>query len=272
MDKAKTNLDRSPFHHNTDAKHAQVKLDGKDDYINASFVPGASGEHEYISTQSPMSETRDDFFRMLLKYNVAIVVMLNLYTERNCVRYFPDDKDKVEVATLDGVLYSVKLVNSDKVNKDIVVNTVEFVNNATNETRTVKQFHFQSWRDFSIPSQALLDFIERIRLYRQGLKKDTPVVVHCSAGVGRTGVFIALDQLWHQITVALNNKSQWAAPPAATAAADPGEGSASPQPVPSSRHSSSPPKEPTVDIFGTVYRMRMCRRGMVQTEVSKYLQ
>ncbi|KAH9490852.1 hypothetical protein Btru_033551 [Bulinus truncatus] len=170
--------------------HSRVHLEintGKNemDYINASYIEGFNNEVKFIASQGPSTITLTDFVRMLWEQNTEKVVMLtNLIEEgkTKCEKYWPDSDKKVvgeikikHLATQTFAHYTVRQLELTKKN---------------HVTHHVTQFHFTSWPDKSVPaaSWSLVDFQQHV-FATPTLK---PIVVHCSAGVGRTGTFIAL--------------------------------------------------------------------------------
>ncbi|CAI4224123.1 unnamed protein product [Auanema sp. JU1783] len=166
-------------------------------YINASFIDGYRQYHQFIATQGPMStdelgrrkeDTVDDFWRMVWETNGSCVIMLTDCVENmqtKCSRYWPVELGLSEVYGSCRVSLMAESVDPicDQRELDVVCN---------DESRQVSQFHFRDWRDSEAANPTrLLDFIERI----MNKRFNGPIIVHCSAGVGRTGVFIATWRL-----------------------------------------------------------------------------
>nr|XP_022315863.1 uncharacterized protein LOC111119719 [Crassostrea virginica] len=160
-------------------------------YINASFVDGFENPKEYIAAQGPFtSETVVDFWRMVWQQSVnAIVVLTNL--EENgimkCKKYWPSTQKTyggIEVKNISSVSSNYHTVHSFHLLKE-------------SESRDLELFHFTAWPDKGVPSDvnSILDF-RRIVKTKTGI--TNPIVVHCSAGIGRTGTYIALDYLINQ--------------------------------------------------------------------------
>ncbi|XP_053397498.1 receptor-type tyrosine-protein phosphatase O-like isoform X2 [Mercenaria mercenaria] len=211
--------------------HTRVKLstngeDDSSDYINANYLPGYSSPREYIGCQGPIPGTIDDFWRMIWEQNVSVVVMLTLCKEGQkikCEQYWPDE------------------VGESKQYGDIIVEITSYSNIRTYDyrmfkitngstTRVVKHFHFLSWLDYqaNVHHDIILDFIEHVRQHVQPPDTSGPMIIHCSAGVGRTGTYIALDHLMQFI-----NEHDF---------------------------------EVEIDIFDLVLKLRENRQHMVQTE------
>ncbi|OQV19396.1 Tyrosine-protein phosphatase 10D [Hypsibius exemplaris] len=183
--------------------HSRVKLMPTDDeegsdYINSNYMPGFNGPREFIVTQGPLPSTRDDFWRMIWEQNCRAIVMLTRCVEKGrekCDHYWPYDTDAVVYGDVD-----VTVMNESQTSEW----TIREFRVAKNDepARSVRQFHFTGWPDFGVPErpQALIKFV---RAFRERVFTDVkPIVVHCSAGVGRSGTFIALDRLLQQIRIA----------------------------------------------------------------------
>ncbi|KAL3881999.1 hypothetical protein ACJMK2_028380 [Sinanodonta woodiana] len=179
--------------------HSRVKLlpiddDEGSDYINANYIPGYSSKREYIVTQGPLPSTRDDFWRMLWEHDSRNIVMLTKCVEKGrekCDHYWPSGSDAVFYGDL-----QVAALN-ETVFPDWTI--TEFRVSLGDQTRQIRHFHFTAWPDFGVPSkpQILIRFVRMVR--EKLIKSGGPVIVHCSAGVGRSGTFIVLDRLLQHI-------------------------------------------------------------------------
>ncbi|KAK7873176.1 hypothetical protein R5R35_006394 [Gryllus longicercus] len=181
--------------------HSRFKLQPVDDeegsdYINANYVPGHNSPREFLVTQGPLHSTRDDFWRMCWESNSRAIVMLTRCVEKGrekCDHYWPYDTLPVYYGDI-----CVTTLN-DSHYPDW--NVTEFMMCRGDQTRIIRHFHFTTWPDFGVPSppQTLVRFV---RAFRERVGPDQkPIVVHCSAGVGRSGTFIALDSILQQITI-----------------------------------------------------------------------
>lgn len=163
------------------------------DYINASYIDGYEKLAKFIACQGPTKQMVDDFWRMIWQQQCRVIVMLtNIYEldVLKCLQYWPCDKEPIVFGNI-----VVKLLNEEQ-QYDYVLRTLEIKN--CNNFREVKQYHFTSWPDKTVPD-TIWSLVNFWRSVRNGSNSETsPVVVHCSAGVGRTGTFIALDNLYHQ--------------------------------------------------------------------------
>ena len=165
-------------------------------YINASHIPGILIPHQFISSQGPKDNTVTDFWVMLWENSVRHLIMLTRLIERGkkkCEQYWPERVGDGEHV---GDMF-VTLVNL--VTEDMWTIREMVVRNGTGEKRVVKQMQFTGWPDFEAPKHPrdLILFLQRVKLE---VAEDTSVIcVHCSAGVGRSGTFIALYNLMEQV-------------------------------------------------------------------------
>ncbi|XP_072296811.1 receptor-type tyrosine-protein phosphatase mu-like isoform X1 [Eucyclogobius newberryi] len=173
--------------------HSRVRLQAPEgeqgsDYINANYVDGYHRPNHYIATQGPMQETVFDFWRMVWQENTAAIVMVTNLVEVGrvkCCKYWPDDTEiyrDVKVTLIETELLS-----------EYVIRTFAVEKRGAHEIREIRQFHFTGWPDHGVPYHAtgLLGFIRRVKA--KTLTNAGPMVVHCSAGAGRTGCFIVID-------------------------------------------------------------------------------
>ncbi|GFO07582.1 receptor-type tyrosine-protein phosphatase kappa [Plakobranchus ocellatus] len=176
-----------PYDHSRVLLH--VDADKKhEDYINASSVKGYNTDDFFIASQAPNSVILHDFVRMLWEKQVDRVVMLtNLIEDRKikCTMYWPEDEEvtfgEIKVKLLTTKVFAEYTIRQMQLSKD------------AESPRTLTQFHFTAWPDKSVPDSpwGLVDFQQKV-LASPG---SGPLLVHCSAGVGRTGTFIALCHL-----------------------------------------------------------------------------
>ncbi|NXG79722.1 PTPRJ phosphatase, partial [Baryphthengus martii] len=180
---------------------SRVKLSDQssatDDYINANYMPGYNSKKAFIAAQGPLPNTIEDFWHMIWEKNIYSIVMLTKCVEQartKCEQYWPDKQSK---SYGDIVVTMVsEIVLPEWTIRDF---TVEKSN--TPESHTVRQFHFTSWPDHGVPetTDLLINFRHLVHEYSSQNPIDSPTLVHCSAGVGRTGTFIAIDRLIQQI-------------------------------------------------------------------------
>ncbi|XP_053399763.1 receptor-type tyrosine-protein phosphatase epsilon-like isoform X4 [Mercenaria mercenaria] len=164
------------------------------DYINASFIDGYEKLEKFIASQGPTKEMIDDFWRMIWQQRCTDIVMLTNIFElgvQKCLQYWPRNDESISFGNI-----AVKLLKEEK-SSDFVIRNLE-INHKGDETRIVKQYHFTSWPDKTTPDTAW-SLVNFWRIVREGtIDAKYPIVVHCSAGIGRTGTFIALDNLYNQ--------------------------------------------------------------------------
>uniref|UniRef100_A0A8C0BTR4 Receptor-type tyrosine-protein phosphatase kappa n=1 Tax=Buteo japonicus TaxID=224669 RepID=A0A8C0BTR4_9AVES len=167
-----------------------VEDDPSSDYINANYID-VSGLHKYyleFFVTGPVHETVYDFWRMIWQEQSACVVMVTNLVEVGrvkCYKYWPDDTEVYGD-------FKVTCVEMEPL-AEYVVRTFTLGRRGYNEIREVKQFHFTGWPDHGVPYNAtgLLSFIRRVKLSNP--PSAGPIVVHCSAGAGRTGCYIVID-------------------------------------------------------------------------------
>lgn len=180
-----------------DSRVVLDKVDDVDgsDYINANWINGEveGSTKRYIACQAPLPTTIVDFWRMIFQVECSVIVMLTKLMERGRLkahRYYPDEVG----STQQFGQFTVTLVKAYE--KDsIQVRTLKLAL-GKKEERTVTQLHYSDWPDFGTPenTQPLRTLISLTDMYQQLNDSGSPtgpIVSHCSAGLGRTGTFIA---------------------------------------------------------------------------------
>ncbi|VDI37498.1 receptor-type tyrosine-protein phosphatase beta [Mytilus galloprovincialis] len=208
--------------------HSRVKLIGIEDetgsdFINANYIPGKKSKREFIATQGPLPSTKEEMWRMIWEQNVSSVVMLTQLIERGrkkCEIYWPENTN--EKMFLGDIIVEVETLShlSDYTLRTIALRLGDV-------ERRIKHYNYLSWPDMGTPktSSNMINFVDTVRKEIQP-NMNGPIIVHCSAGVGRTGTFIVMDILMQEIRSKCTH----------------------------------------VDIFGTILNMRNYRLNMVQTE------
>ncbi|XP_063177306.1 receptor-type tyrosine-protein phosphatase delta isoform X30 [Chroicocephalus ridibundus] len=161
------------------------------DYINASFIDGYRQQKAYIATQGPLAETTEDFWRMLWEHNSTIVVMLTKLREmgrEKCHQYWPAERSaRYQYFVVDPMAeYNMP---------QYILREFKVTDARDGQSRTVRQFQFTDWPEQGVPKsgEGFIDFIGQVHKTKEQFGQDGPISVHCSAGVGRTGVFITLS-------------------------------------------------------------------------------
>ncbi|XP_078791792.1 receptor-type tyrosine-protein phosphatase S isoform X12 [Oryzias latipes] len=165
-------------------------LEGSD-YINASYIDGYRQQRGYIATQGPLAETTEDFWRMLWEHNSTIVVMLTKLREmgrEKCHQYWPAERSaRYQYFVVDPMAeYNMP---------QYILREFKVTDARDGQSRTVRQFQFTDWPEQGVPKsgEGFIDFIGQVHKTKEQFGQDGPITVHCSAGVGRTGVFITLS-------------------------------------------------------------------------------
>ncbi|XP_053249683.1 receptor-type tyrosine-protein phosphatase V-like isoform X1 [Podarcis raffonei] len=222
------NVSKNRYPHVLPYDYSRVKLSLLDeephsDYINANFVPGYNSPQEFIATQGPLKKTLDDFWRLVWEQHICTIVMLTVGMENGrvlCEYYWPSDTSPASFGQI-----SIHLLAQNFAD-EWTTREFKIQHEGLNMERRVTHLHYTAWPNHGVPEStaSMIAFIELVRAHMQGAKESGPTLVHCSAGVGRTGTFVALDRLLQQMKY-----------------------------------------EKVVDVFNTIYSLRMNRHRMIQT-------
>ncbi|XP_034382394.1 receptor-type tyrosine-protein phosphatase beta [Cyclopterus lumpus] len=169
------------------------------DYINASYVPGHNYRREYVASQGSLPGTKDDFWRMVWEHGVHNVVMVTQCVEKGrvkCDQYWPADREPLYYGDL------VVQMLSESVLPEWTIREFKITSESgCSYPRVLRHFHYTVWPDHGVPesTRSLVQFVRTVRDYVDRSPSTGATVVHCSAGVGRTGTFIALDRVLQQL-------------------------------------------------------------------------
>lgn len=165
------------------------------DYINANYIEGWRNKKSFIATQGPLPATVQDFWRMIWQENCGVIINATQLEEDGkvkCHKYWPEDSATLEVGPLE--VSMVEILSKPSYTRRLL----SLRNLQTNQERVVNHFTFDAWPDHGVPAsaEAVLQLLQESRqahdeATRMGV--DGPMVIHCSAGVGRTGVLCGID-------------------------------------------------------------------------------
>ncbi|GAB1285460.1 Receptor-type tyrosine-protein phosphatase V [Apodemus speciosus] len=183
--------------------HSRVRLtqlsgEPHSDYINANFIPGYSHPQEIIATQGPLKKTLEDFWRLVWEQQVHVIIMLTVGMENGrvlCEHYWPANPTPVTHGHI-----TIHLL-AEESEDEWTRREFQLQHGTEQKRRHVKQLQFTTWPDHSVPEApgSLLAFVELVREQVKATQGKGPILVHCSAGVGRTGTFVALWRLLQQL-------------------------------------------------------------------------
>ena len=187
-------------------KHNKISINNGKRYINASPINIGKKEKYFISTQGPKPETIEDFWTMVYENNSSVIVMLCNVTEGGrikCENYWEKPQMKK---------FSVEIQNEEK-SKMHTIRTLKLKIKEKNEERIINQIHFTAWPDHGIPDisdgKVFQDFCEINQKVDELNNKNNPMIVHCSAGVGRTGTFVSMYLLEKEINEQIKAKVEF---------------------------------------------------------------
>uniref|UniRef100_W5MKJ4 protein-tyrosine-phosphatase n=1 Tax=Lepisosteus oculatus TaxID=7918 RepID=W5MKJ4_LEPOC len=172
------------------------------DYINANYIQSVQDDGRlvgvskmYIATQGCLQNTVEDFWKMVYQENTHVIVMTTKELERGrnkCVRYWPDcdcsqDFGRVCVRNVE-----------ERPAQDYILRILNVTHLDRNEPpRYIWHYQYLSWPDHGVPNEpgGVLSFLDQVNRAQNSVQDTGPIVVHCSAGIGRTGTIIVIDIL-----------------------------------------------------------------------------
>uniref|UniRef100_G3UGS4 protein-tyrosine-phosphatase n=1 Tax=Loxodonta africana TaxID=9785 RepID=G3UGS4_LOXAF len=187
------NLDKNRYKDVLPYDTSRVLLQGNEDYINASYVnmeiPAANLVNKYIATQGPLPHTCAQFWQVVWDQKLSLIVMLTTLTERGrtkCHQYWPDPPDVAEHGG-----FHIRCQSED-CTIAYVFREMLVTNSKTGEEHRVTHLQYVAWPDHGVPDDSS-DFLEFVNYMRSLRVDNEPVLVHCSAGIGRTGVLVTME-------------------------------------------------------------------------------
>ncbi|XP_004860179.1 receptor-type tyrosine-protein phosphatase C isoform X1 [Heterocephalus glaber] len=186
-------VDILPYDYNR-VELSEINGDAGSTYINASYIDGFKEPRKYIAAQGPRDETVDDFWRMIWEQKATVIVMVTRCEEGNrnkCAEYWPSMEEGTR--TFGDVVVKI---NEHKRCPDYIIQKMNITNKKEKGTgREVTHIQFTSWPDHGVPEEPhlLLKLRRRVNAFSNFF--SGPIVVHCSAGVGRTGTYIGIDAM-----------------------------------------------------------------------------
>jgi protein tyrosine phosphatase len=203
------------------------------DYINANYISGLipNSERAYVATQGPLMATFPDFWRMVWELNVSVIVMLTKEVENGrlkCDRYWPDIDESLEAGNFVVTLSDIEETSMD----ELLERKLILLNIEKQESRPVLHLQYIAWPDHGLPvsTTAFLSLMDEAYKFNH---TGGPIVVHCSAGIGRSGTFCTVHAILEKLKLDLMN---------------------------------NPEEDPKLSIVRTVLAARSQRPGMVQTK------
>ena len=190
------NRNRNRYRDVSPYDHSRVILQNTDnDYINASLVVNEEAQRNYILTQGPLPNTCCHFWLMVWQQKTKAVVMLNRIVEKDsvkCEQYWPSKEEEQMIFKETGFCVRLK---SEDVKSYYTVRQLQLENISTGESRMIFHFHYTTWPDFGVPESpaSFLNFLFKVRESGSLSPDHGPAVIHCSAGIGRSGTFSLVD-------------------------------------------------------------------------------
>lgn len=184
--------------------HSRIILKkGSPDYINANLVEISRLNKKYILTQGPLPNTAKHFWQMIWEQKTKAVIMLNRVVEKNqikCYQYWPCGEEHGHVGQLEFGNFRI-YYRQELRNEYFTIRSLELENISTGETRPIYHFHYLTWPDFGVPTSpaTFLAFLFEVRKTGVMSADIGPCVIHCSAGIGRSGTFVMVDSILTEV-------------------------------------------------------------------------
>lgn len=178
--------------------HSRIVLNrGPTNYINANLIKVEQANRQYILTQGPLTNTISHFWLMVWEQESKAVLMLNKLIEKKqekCSQYWPNEIGQEHILTMSDVGLSLEYMEQQD-HSYYLTRILRLTDIESGKQRDVIQFHYITWPDFGVPTSpiAFLEFLRKVR--DAGVLDDNvgPAIVHCSAGIGRSGTFCLVD-------------------------------------------------------------------------------
>ncbi|XP_014678311.1 PREDICTED: tyrosine-protein phosphatase non-receptor type 2-like isoform X3 [Priapulus caudatus] len=190
------NRDKNRYCNISPYDHSRIRLKaGDNDYINASLVEVPIIGRKYILSQGPLSNTAGDFWQMVWEQDCKAIVMLNSVIEKGmpkCHQYWPvgTANGGEDTVTFEKNGFAVEFLQA--AGQDTFISRMlQLTNLNTNESREVRHFQYTVWPDFGVPKcpTTFLEFLDAVKKSGALAPHAAPPVIHCSAGIGRSGTF-----------------------------------------------------------------------------------
>ncbi|XP_078365840.1 uncharacterized protein LOC144650067 isoform X1 [Oculina patagonica] len=184
--------------------HSRIILkEGSPDFINANLVEITRLNKKYILTQGPLPHTAKHFWQMIWEQNSEAVIMLNRVIEKNqikCYQYWPCGEAYGHVNHLEFGDFRIYYLRELR-NEYFTIRSLELENMLTGERRPIDHFHYLTWPDFGVPTSpaTFLAFLFEVRKSGVMSADAGPCVIHCSAGIGRSGTFVMVDSVLTEV-------------------------------------------------------------------------
>ncbi|TKW07247.1 hypothetical protein SEVIR_7G295700v4 [Setaria viridis] len=169
-------------------KSTTTSLTSNNDYINASFIKATEGNRRvatFICTQGPLVNTFEDFWEMVYQYQCPAIVMVTQFDSVKCDKYLPLHNGRGAYGK-----YNVKIMKKRKDNHQLWLRNVQVQNKESGKVHSVLHIEYPDWPDHGVPTNT--DAVRQIWKRLHHIPTEHPIVVHCSAGIGRTGTYITI--------------------------------------------------------------------------------